>query len=83
MTHLLESALDACSTVHDKARPEWNSVRRVAWQDACAACMAEVRRTLKPVSHPSAYIEHHKGGDNLVWEQTTLPCTPLYKTVAA
>jgi hypothetical protein len=33
---------------------------------------------------PAAYIEHHKGGDNLVWEQTAIPCTPLYKqTVSA
>lgn len=31
---------------------------------------------------PFAYIEHHKGGDNLVWEQTNLPCTPLYKIAA-
>ena len=28
---------------------------------------------------PYAWIEHHKGGNNLVWSETTLPCTPLYK----
>ena len=30
-------------------------------------------------SMPAAYIEHHKGGDNLVWERTKELCTPLYR----
>ena len=29
--------------------------------------------------NPVAWIEHHKGGDNLVWDATVLRCTPLYK----
>ena len=32
---------------------------------------------------PVAYIEHHKGGDNLVWDQTKERCTPLYKSAPA
>lgn len=27
---------------------------------------------------PVAWIEHHKGGDNLVWEQSLIACSPLY-----
>lgn len=30
------------------------------------------------VSVPVAWIEHHKGGDNLVWDQPRGDCTPLY-----
>lgn len=30
-----------------------------------------------------AWIEHHKGGDNLVWERSNLPCDPLYAQPAA
>lgn len=30
------------------------------------------------VSVPVAWIEHHKGGDNLQWGKSSLPCTPLY-----
>lgn len=38
-----------------------------------------------PQAEPVAYIEHHKGGDNLVWEaQKSSPrCTPLYTHPAA
>ena len=32
---------------------------------------------------PAAWIEHHKGGDNLVWDKSNLPCTPLYKAAPA
>ena len=41
--------------------------------------LSEEMRHSGPNDEPSAWIEHHKGGDNLVWEPTSLPCTPLYK----
>lgn len=33
---------------------------------------------------PVAYIEHHKGGDNLIWEpqKSSPPCSPLYDAAA-
>lgn len=33
---------------------------------------------------PVAYIEHHKGGDNLVWDvqKGSPPCSPLYDAAA-
>jgi hypothetical protein len=33
-----------------------------------------------PVQEPVAWIEHHKGGDNLEWENPGGKCTPLYTT---
>jgi hypothetical protein len=30
-------------------------------------------------SEPVAYIQHHKAGDNLVWDDPGEKCTPLYK----
>lgn len=32
---------------------------------------------------PVAWIEHHKGGDNLVWERTSERCTPLTYAASA
>jgi len=36
-----------------------------------------------PVQEPVAWIEHHKGGDNLEWENPGGKCTPLYTTPPA
>ena len=36
-----------------------------------------------PVQEPVAWIEHHKGGDNLEWENPGGKCTPLYATPPA
>ncbi|MDO8706725.1 MAG: hypothetical protein Q7J84_17485 [Sulfuricaulis sp.] len=38
----------------------------------------ELVRPTPSLAAPVAYIEHHKGGDNLVWERSSLPCDPLY-----
>ena len=43
------------------------------------AALAEYVQSATQPPHPAAWIEHHKGGDNLVWEQTGDNCTPLYK----
>ena len=39
--------------------------------------------TAAPVQEPVAWIEHHKGGDNLEWENPGGKCTPLYTTPPA
>ena len=39
-------------------------------------------KTAAPVQ-PVAWIEHHKGGDNLEWENPGGKCTPLYTTPPA
>jgi hypothetical protein len=36
-----------------------------------------------PVQEPVAWIEHHKGGDNLEWDNPGGKCTPLYTTPPA
>jgi hypothetical protein len=36
-----------------------------------------------PVQEPVAWIEHHKGGDNLVWDDPSGKRTPLYTTPPA
>jgi hypothetical protein len=35
------------------------------------------------VQEPVAWIEHHKGGDNLEWDNPGGKCTPLYTTPPA
>ena len=47
-----------------------------AWQ----ACAAQQASTPAVLSEPAAWIEHHKGGDNLIWDlQKGSPrVTPLY-----
>ena len=44
-----------------------------------AGTWAVVQKDAAVPCEVAAYIEHHKGGDNLVWEKTNLPCTPLYR----
>jgi len=39
--------------------------------------------TAAPVQEPVAYIEHHKGGDNLVWDDPGGKRSPLYTTPPA
>jgi hypothetical protein len=41
-----------------------------------ALCMAEA--ALRGMGEPVAWIEHHKGGDNLVWDDPGGGKTPLY-----
>ena len=36
-----------------------------------------------PIEGPVAWIEHHKGGDNLCWDNPGIPSTPLYMLAAA
>ena len=60
--------------------PDGDTLRIRKWDtkpfpEGTAYSSTRSETVLKPV----AYIEHHKGGDNLVWEKTGLPCTPLYK----
>ena len=43
-----------------------------------AEAKLSARQASPPV--PFAYVEHHKGGDNLVWEATNLPCSPLFRS---
>jgi hypothetical protein len=38
---------------------------------------------VQPVQEPVAWIEHHKGGDNLEWDNPGGKCTPLYTTPPA
>jgi hypothetical protein len=35
---------------------------------------------LQDTNKPVAWIEHHKGGDNLVWDDPSGERTPLYTT---
>ena len=37
-------------------------------------------RLAQPEQEPVAYIEHHKGGDNLVWDDPGGKRSPLYTT---
>ena len=50
--------------------------------DALAESRREVA-ALKAVQEPVAWIEHHKGGDNLEWDNPGGKCTPLYTTPPA
>ena len=39
--------------------------------------------TIEHLQEPVAWIEHHKGGDNLEWDNPGGKCTPLYTTPPA
>ncbi len=57
--------------------------RRAAALAPSAPIPPEERRGIPDVVEmPFAWIEHHKGGDNLVWERSNLPCSPLYRRAA-
>jgi hypothetical protein len=40
-------------------------------------------QALAAQQEPVAWIEHHKGGDNLEWDNPGGKCTPLYTTPPA
>ena len=48
-----------------------------------ALVRADERALAAPVQEPVAWIEHHKGGDNLEWDNPGGKCTPLYTTPPA
>jgi hypothetical protein len=60
----------------------WHESRSVGiafMPDDWRTVIAALRASQSEADQPAAWIEHHKGGDNLVWDQTNLSCTPLYK----
>jgi hypothetical protein len=65
----LQAMLDGCVSGH---HTEWPMMRD------------ELRRLLQTLSgraepgEPVAWIEHHKGGDNLCWDNPGRKCSPLY-----
>jgi hypothetical protein len=46
-------------------------------------CQEAADALAAPVQEPVAWIEHHKGGDNLEWDNPGGKCTPLYTTPPA
>ena len=49
----------------------------------CEALARELKTAKQEQGEPVAWIEHHKGGDNLNWEEVNHPyakATPLYTT---
>ena len=56
---------------------------KVLADDHEKAITALCERLAQPEQKPVAYIEHHKGGDNLEWENPGGKYTPLYDTPPA
>ncbi len=50
------------------------------WNDGHPNCTDFASRLVAELGKqaPVAWVEHHKGGDNLVWAQSRLSCAPLY-----
>jgi hypothetical protein len=48
--------------------------------DAVVEAITEVKAALEAKDEIVAWIEHHKGGDNLVWDDPSGERTPLYTT---
>ncbi len=49
-------------------------------ETAYRRCVEVLRESdLRPgILDATAWIEHHKAGDNLTWDMPDKPCTPLY-----
>jgi hypothetical protein len=89
----LKSVESGCITLDElrEARAELDATNRQV--EILSDALAESRREHEPenepyvslasVQEPVAWIEHHKGGDNLEWDNPGGKCTPLYTTPPA
>jgi hypothetical protein len=53
------------------------------WRSVCDEVGKKAFAQPAPVQEPVAWIEHHKGGDNLEWDNPGGKCTALYITPPA
>lgn len=86
MIEVLKQALEALELMYAcYANPDWVSYKQQE-DKILVQCIETIKSTRQAIAElesqePVAWIEHHKGGDNLNWEEVNHPyakSTPLY-----